>query len=245
MFRKILLSCALIVLYGCSSSSPHYEIGVDPTWTPLDFKERQQNVLGFCTDLFMETAKEENLLVSLCQASWDNLFENLQKGKYQAVLSSLYPYSFQESIYSFSDPFLEIGPVFIAPIDAKKHLSMEDFSGKSVGVLIGSPEILLLEKDPSIYIRTYATIPDALNDLVSGKTQGALLPVLNTSAYVNHLYFKKLKIVSKPLTDAGLRMVTLKGKNPKLIKDFNHCLQKMKKKGSYDALLSKWSLSEG
>ena len=177
MFAKLFIFCSLFFLTGCGSSpssSQNYEIAIDPTWAPLNFQDRQNNVLGFATELLTEVSKQESI---------------------------------------------------------------------SIGTVLGSPEVLLLEKDPTILIHTYDNIPDTLNDLAAGNIQAALIPSLTARAYVNHLYFRKLKIVSKPLTEEALRLITLKGKSPQLTRKFNKALLDMKKNGDYDKLLSKWDLA--
>ena len=233
MFAKLFIFCSLFFLTGCGSSpssSQNYEIAIDPTWAPLNFQDRQNNVLGFATELLTEVSKQESISISLLNTNWDSLFEGLKVQKYQAVLSSLYPYNFNQDLYSFSDPFLQLGPVLIVQAESSAQ-SLEDLSEKAVGTVLGSPEVLLLEKDPTILIHTYDNIPDTLNDLAAGNIQAALIPSLTARAYVNHLYFRKLKIVSKPLTEEALRLITLKGKSPQLVEKFNKELHDMKKNG--------------
>ncbi len=243
MFTKLFLFCSIFFLWGCNSPTPKYEIGIDPSWYPLDFQERQTNVFGFSTELLTQISLEENIEFSILNTNWDSLLDGLTTQKYQAILSSLYPYNFNQNIYSFSEPFLNTGPVLVASIQTPE-LSLKDLSGKTIGVLEGSPEILMLEKDSTISIRSYASVPDTLNDLVAENIHAALLPALNATAYVDHLYFRKLKVASKPLNDQGLRLITLKEKEPKLLEKFNKALEHMKKNKSYTELISKWNLEE-
>jgi polar amino acid transport system substrate-binding protein len=242
MFSKLFVFCSLVFLFGCSSNSTTtYEVAIDPTWNPINFKDRQSNVLGFTTELLTQVSQEEKIQISILSTNWDSILDGLNSRKYAAILSPLHPYKYNEEIYSFSEPFLEIGPVIVAPIDSK-DLSINDLSGEAVGAIENSSEILLLEKDPTILIRTYDSVPDALNALVSEHIQAAILPVLEVTAYVDHLYFRKLKIVSKPLNEDGLRMITLKDQSPELREKFNKVLKQMKSDGSYQKLLSKWNL---
>ena len=242
MLLKFFISCSLIFLAGCGSKAPKYEIGVDPSWAPLDFQTRQSNIMGFSTELLQAVSLDEKISISLLQVNWDVLFEGLNKGKYQAILSSLQPFNFNSDLYSFSEVFLATGPVLVMPIGSTQK-SLKELQGKAIAALQGTPEVLLLEKYPGISISTYDDIPVALNDLVAGKVQGALLPVLPTSAYVRDLYQRRLKIVTAPLTDEGLRLITFKDKAPKLIKAFDKTLNHMKKNGDYEKQLVKWQLA--
>lgn len=242
MLLRLFISCFVFFLASCGSKAPKYEIGVDPSWAPLDFQTRQSNVMGFSTELLQTVSLDEKISISMLQVNWDVLFEGLKKGHYQAILSSLYPFNFNLELYSFSEVFLATGPVLVMPIRSSQK-SLKELQGKAIAALEGSSEILFLEKYPGLSISTYDTIPAALNDLVSGKVQGALLPILQTSAYVKDLYQKELKIVTDPLTDTGLRLITLKDKAPKLIKAFDHTIKQMKKNGDYEKQLIKWQLA--
>lgn len=242
MLAKLFIPCILFFLWGCGSTPKTYEVGVDPSWYPLSFQKQQNSILGFSTDILTQVSIKEDISFSLLSTNWDTLLEGLNASKYKAILSSLTPYNFNQSVYSFSEPYLPLGPVLIVPLSASET-SLEGFTGKSVGILQGSPDSLILEKDPSILIRTYENASSLLTDLVAENVQAALLPVLTASAYVDHLYYKKLKIVSSPLNNQGLRLITLKDKEPDLIEKFNKGIEKLKKSGEYDKLLAKWNLA--
>ncbi len=242
MLAKLFIPCMLVFLAGCSSTSPNYEVAIDPTWYPLSFHKEQTSILGFSTDILMQISIQEDISFSQLNTNWDSLLEGLNSQKYKAVLSSLSPYNFNQAVYSFSDPYLPLGPVLIVPLDSSKN-SIEEFSGKCIGILQGSRDSLILEKDPTIFIRSYENASSLLTDLVAENVQAALLPVLTASAYVDHLYYKKLKIATLPLNNQGLRLITLKDKAPQLIEKFNRGLEELKKSGEYDKLLAKWNLA--
>ena len=81
--------------------------------------------------------------------------------------------------------------------------------GKIVSYEKGSQDILLLEKYPEIYIKTYDQIRDALNDLQKQKVDGTLVNAIIAQNYVANLYQGEFKVIM-PLEDEGLRLLTLK-----------------------------------
>jgi polar amino acid transport system substrate-binding protein len=101
---------------------------------------------------------------------------------------------------------------------------------------------LLLESNPGIFISPCESIAEVIDLLQSGGAQGALLPLLTAQAYTEGSLRNTFMIVSPPLNDEGIRLITLKDENPKLIKDFNKGLEKLRKTGFYDQNLSKWNL---
>ena len=153
------------------------------------------------------------------------------------------PYIFNEKLFDFSTIYLPLGPVLVVPIgsmiDGLNHLN-----GKEIAVISGSTSPLILEGSTGVLIREYDSIPKALNDVVNGTVDGAMIDILSAVAYCNDLYQGKLKVATQPINDEGLRLVTKHGAAPDLISGFDEGLAKLKRNGSYDALLKKWNLAE-
>ena len=59
------------------------------------------------------------------------------------------------------------------------------------------------------------------------------LPILQAENLVPALYPKQLKIISAPLNDKALRVITLRDANPDLITHFNQGLTKAHASGTY------------
>lgn len=240
----LLFSACSFFLSGCSEkNNGTYQIGVDPLWYPLNFKGQENNVMGFSSELLTEIAKKEKLYLSIINTNWDTLLQGLKVGTYQAALSSLPPYNFNLKEYDFSDLYLPIGPVLILPFSSKL-LSPSEMAGKEVGVLEGSSSALILEKYQEISIRTYDSASSLVNDLLSGHIDGGLIPILIAESFTRGPFAKYIKIASKPLNNDGLRLLTLKGKSPKLIKHFNKGLQKLESSGQFTKMLREWQLIE-
>ncbi len=246
--RKFLLfflfPALCLITIGCSKPPPpSYRIGIDPTFYPLDDMGKGKNILGYTRELLEIIAKDQNLSFELITVSWDVLESGLKEKKYQAILSSLQPLPFNKEIYHFSDLYLATGPVLImrygTDLDQENELQ-----GKEIAVQAGSiTSIRALEKFPGIIIRTYDSIPSALNDAAAFNIDGAIVGNLGAKSYVQDLYYKKLQIMTPPLDDEGLRLIALIGRDQSLFAKFNKSLESMKKSGKYQELLQKWNLA--
>jgi polar amino acid transport system substrate-binding protein len=95
---------------------------------------------------------------------------------------------------------------------------------------------------PGAIVRYYNSIPEALNNVVDGTTNAAIIDVLSANAFCQDLYQGQLKIATPPLNEEGLRMITLHGSAADLIKGFNKGLKRIKKNGDYEKILTKWGL---
>lgn len=240
-----LLFAMFMILMSCSNSSSNQgcRVGVDASWYPLDFGPRSNNVTAFSTELLADIGKLEKIPFVKVTVSWDVLMDGLQKDRYEAILTSMPPYIFNQKQFDFSDIYLPLGPVLVVPTNSKIQ-TLDQLEGKEIAVISGSTSSLILEKSKGVIIRDYDSIPTALNAAVSGTVDGAMVDILSAVAYCRDIYQGELKIVTPPLNDEGLRLITKHEAAPQLIKGFNNGLKKLQKNGSYNKLLDKWSLQE-
>jgi polar amino acid transport system substrate-binding protein len=232
----------LTLFLSCTgSSSKTFRIAIDPSWYPLPLMGQEKYVLGFSTDLLQEIVRIENIPVATITSSWNTLLWGLQEEHYEGMLSSLVPQLFNKKDYDFSELYLPTGLVLVVPIDSTVR-SMDELKGKEIAFSPGSSGEDILAKYPGIIIRSYDAIPNVLADIVNGNVDGALIENLIANAYIKDVYAAQLKVATRPLTPAGLRLVTLHGKEERLQSAFNSGLEKLKKNGKYQELLKKWSL---
>jgi len=242
MKRLFLLIVLALTLVGCSSKGKTYTVGVDPSWFPLDLMGKQSNVFAFSNELLFEISRLEGINFDRVTRSWDNLSLGLEEKKCDAILSSMYPYVFELSKYAFSDLYLHTGPVLVMRANAKFKGSggMEE---KIIVVNSKENEALFTRLYPQAFIHYYDGIPNALNDLVFGEVDGVAVGYIPAMAFVADLYKGELVIATPPLNEAGLRLITLKEEQPKLIAAFNRGLDKLRASGMYEKLLKKWDLN--
>ena len=239
-----LLFAFLVLLSCCGTNSKTYEIGIDPSWYPLELLGQQNNVLAFSIELLVEIGKKEKLNLSILKRTWNNLTEGLQKKEYSAIISSMRPYTFYEKTYSFSDLYIKTGPVVVAPLTSKIK-SAQDLENRIVGVVQGSSSTIILQKIPGIILRGFPDITLALHAVRISQVEAGAIPILVAQRFVYDIYSDALKIVSPPLDEEGLRLLTLHNQDAALLERFNRGLAKLKKDGSYESLRNKWGLAPG
>lgn len=241
---KTILSLLLIFFtVACSSSKEEnaYKIARDPSWYPLNFMGKGPSVLGFSDDLISAIAQEEDIGIQQYLSSWSSIEDGLNQRRWDGILSSIPEILSFKDRYSFSEPYLKLGPVLIV-LNNSSITSLDEMEGKEVGIQTGSSNVTFLEKYPSIIIKPYDSIAESLEDLLAQKINGVLMPILPAQSYVRDLYQGELKIVTEPLSEEALRLVTLHDEYPELIGAFNSGLKKLKENGQYDQLLKKWKL---
>ncbi len=240
--RLIVLLFAALALTSCGTKGETYRVGVDSSWFPLNLMGKEANVYAFTDELLRAISHEEDVFFERVAVSWDSLILGLKEERYEGMLSSISPRLYMKEIYEFSDLFLHTGPVLIVRSDVKMR-SLGKMKGKEVAVDSLKTEVLLLEHYPGVIVHYYDSIPEGLDEVISEQFDAILVDYLPASSYIRDLYYGKVKIASPPLSDQGLRLLTLSGEQSDLIKLFNRGLDKLKDDGTYDMLLKKWELN--
>ncbi len=243
IMKRVLL-CFLVFLAGCSSSQPKeglYSIARDPYWFPLDLDRMTLNINGFTNALVLKLAEVEKKNFHLIDTDWSQLYAGLEQNNYAAVFTSLPQTVISEEKYAFSDPFLLLGPVLVVAKDSTVD-TLADLEGETIGVYQFDDSVLLAQRYPSLLISLYESFTRALDEVASGAVAGVLIPNLEAHALIPALYKDQLKIVTAPLTNKGLRVITVKGRHQALLKHFNAGLKKMQEEGSYEELLNKFGV---
>jgi polar amino acid transport system substrate-binding protein len=242
----VLFLFSLLVFAGCSSKKMGegaYKIGVDSNWYPNDFGAQNSYINGFSEELLLDISEQSGFQFEIIPANWDVLVEGLKEGKYQAILSSLPDYEFNAAYLDFSHNFLDLGPVLVVPEGGHKT-DLAKMIGEHIGVVTGDPAVLILEKYEGLIIRQYPAVPELLEAVANGDIEGALIDRIVAGSYVHNLFSGKLKIAGPPLNQMGLHLVVLKGKETRLLSEFNRSLEVLKKKKRLQALLRKWQIGE-
>jgi len=237
-----------------------YRIAVDETWYPLDLLNKNENITGFSKDLTQAVANYQNLSIELMQVGSEHLFKGLDKGEYEAVLSSLRVIESRdannafssskvmnenEENYIFSIPYYTLGPVLVVPSSSSIR-SPKDLNGKKIGILNEDEPISLLSRGATITFvyYDYKNRFKLSSDVINNSIDGMILDVVPASALIKEGgYENQLKILSMPLDSEAFRLIAIN--NPgsiKLINQFDEGLKAIKESSIYKELLLKWDL---
>lgn len=241
-------------------SSKVYRIAIDETWYPLNLFNKKEDLLVFSEELIQTIAKKQNFSIQLLQVGSDNLFQGLDEGDYEAVLSSLivleknganYAFTSSTSIeensesYIFSKPYYLLGPVIVVS-SSSPIKSVKELNGKTIGITKGSIPVSYLINNSSINLIFYDYNDNGklVDDVINHVIDGMILDTIPAYEYTKSTFFQsQLKIASVPLNREGLRLIAKNNpESEELIFKFNEGLMAIKKNGVYGQLLSKWDL---
>lgn len=237
---KNLFIIFLFFLCSCSNNET-YRIAYDYDWYDVELGSSLSDVNGFTEDLLLAFSSHSGRTLEKMDISTGMMLNDLKEGKYQAALTSLYPYDFEKAKYDFSELYLPTGPVAITKKGFlfKKSAKLPE---KFIGIREGDPSDALAQRKGA-HVQYYMNYPELLTALEEKDIEIALLPMLDAVDFLSETFFSKFDLHMPPLNDKGLRLVVVKGENGHILHSFNDFLNKMKKTGKYQKLLQKWNLA--
>lgn len=219
-----------------------FRIGRDTLWESLNLMGKEKSLNAFIDNLSSQISKDEQMKLTIVAGSSKDLMDLLLAGHLDGVYTSITPDVLAQRTFLFSNPFLLLGPVLIVPVGSKLH-TLDQAKYKIIGVQPQTSTIFEMRQNSDIQFRLYDNVLKELTDLEHNQIDGVVLDVIPAYIYTNTFYKDKLKIATSPLTNDGLRLLTLKKeRGEELIKMFNEGLRKIKDSGKYDLLIQQWGL---
>lgn len=257
LFRPIPLFIAsaclltlLLVVYFFSGDSEDdspkiYRIGIDSSWSSWDLDGKVRELTAFTEELLQKIALQEKIQIRLARFSGDSLFPALKREAVDAVITGDAPNETLATLrFVISDAFYDLGDVLVTRDDSKIS-SLDNLKGVILGVLKGSSVTSEINFDPTIFIVTYENALNALQRVDDKSIDAALLPFVPAYVYVHSLYDGRLKVASKPIASDGVRLIAFRTKaGEQLVTHFSRGLKTMIEEGTYQALLTRWSLPD-
>lgn len=226
-----------------SGHSGIYKIGMDSNWYPLALHGKQHCMTAFTIDLLSSIAKDQSVKMDVVRIGHNRLTEVMDDKFVDGILTILLPDRKLEEKYYFSEPYYRYGAVLVAK-NGSTIRSVQDLDKKRLGVIRSSSVLYRLQLSKcQVSVVPYDDFQVMLKALSENKVDAVVMDQVLLYLYFGANYRNELKIVTKPLTNEGLRLVTRK--NPEglaLIEKFNTSLIEIKSTSHYDFLLTKWDI---
>ena len=216
-------------------------IATDATWPPMEFVNKDKEIVGFNIDMMKAIAKEGGFEVEFRNTAWDGIFAGLAANKYDAVISSVTITEERQKNMDFSNPYVNAGQVIVVKKELQGLDKLAQFEGKSAGAQIGTTGAIEITKHTGIKLKSYDEIGLAIEDLANGRVDAVVCDSPIAADYVlqNEQYQNVLKIVGEPFTKEEYGIAVRKG-NKEVLDLINNGLAKVLKKGINKELENKW-----
>lgn len=220
-------------------------VGADPnSGLPFWKKDDQGHYVGFEKEVADYLAGALKVKVEVVPTRWDQLDEELAKGRFDVALNALeIPRKPVSPELVWSEPYLATAQDLLLPPEDNSTQSLRDLSDMQVGVLAGSTAGLLLEETVAksklkIQVQTFPTLENLYQALEKRQVQAAMLDrPLVARFQIAHTSFKVVKGYFPSAYGLALRK-----EDVSLRTALNRTLKEANDDTRYQALLKKWKL---
>lgn len=185
--KKIFLTALLamfVASFAGKTLAASYVNGIDPNYPPFAYiDEKTGQPAGFDVDSLNWIAKNMGFEVSHKPMAWDGIIPALLARQIDMVCSGMSITPERAKMVMFSDPYWQVNRVFVVPADS--NITVEEILSKPIklGVQRGTSEANAIrqeqqEKGYPFELRQYDSAPLAIEDLLNGRIQAALMDEL-------------------------------------------------------------------
>ena len=108
--KKIIVALLLTILAATPALAGKKVINIasDCTWPPMEFVNKDKQIVGFSVDLMKACAKAAGYDVNIKNVAWDGIFAGLAAGKYDAICSSVSINEKRKKAMDFTAPYFQV-----------------------------------------------------------------------------------------------------------------------------------------
>ncbi len=256
MKKLSILLFALIFAVACSSddkskkegdqslekvkSAGELVLGLDDSFPPMGFRNKDNEIVGFDIDLASEVAKRLGVKLRTQPISWDAKEQELNTGKIDCIWNGMSVDSARAAAMNLSSPYLENRMIFT--VKDSSLASLAALSGKKIAVQNGSTAQKLLEASEAgkaaSQIFPFDDNQTALMDLDKGGVDAVFLDEI-VARYWIASNGKSLVVLEEGLSDE-VYAIGFRKKDQKLRDAVDSTLAAMKADGKFSEISAKW-----
>ncbi len=246
--KKKILACLLILFPIFSlgmAKADTVKIVSDTAYAPFEFKDSDQTYKGIDVDIINKVAEIKGWNIQMSYPGFDAAVNAVQSGQADAIMAGMTKTKERENVFTMSDTYYDT-KVVIATTKANKITKYEELSGKTVGVKNGTASQRFLESIKDKYgfsIKTFDT-GDLMNNSLSA---GAVNAIMDDKPVIEYAINQgqDLSINMDGEAVGSFAFGVKKGsKYEHLVTEFNEALAQMKKDGSLEQIIQKWTASK-
>lgn len=239
-FGAAFLLC--LFLGGAAFAGKTLTVAVGGDMPTMKMKDKTGALSGYEIDMVKAIANEAGFQVRFVEVPWKNLYNDLNAGKYDAVIASSSISGGKKQRFGMSDPYFSTSQLLVVP-KAKADMSV---NGKNIAVFKLSPTADKVRRSGANL--TYYTLEEtgqAFKDLAKGNVDGVLCDSPTAYGYSTGSYEGRFCLSNEAcILDPNLKkedygIVVRKGNNDTLDL-INKGLASVKSKDIDDQIMGKW-----
>ncbi len=217
-------------------------VATSPDFAPYEFyyidDKGDAQLSGFDVALAGVIADKLGLELEMVPMDFDGILMELQSGNVDLGMAGFSPDPERAETFDFSDIYYMGGQSFCVTKDnLDKYKDYSDFDGKSVGAQTGSIQMdLANENTPNANIVGLAKVTDVINELLSGKLDGAFIETAVAECYAKN--YPDLALAWDVPYDSKGSAIALQKGNDALLAAVNEIIAEVTTDGTMDQLVA-------
>lgn len=217
--------------------SGYITLATDGDYEPFT-KGETGKMEGFEVDLAKEVFGRLGIKTRWVKDDFEDLLDNMNKGKYDLVMSSLTITAARQKIVDFTDPTYCTGMVFISKVGSPTDV--KGLKNKEVGVKKGTLAEQFLKEQGFTKINTYLTRSVGKSHVAFGKVEAFLDDQMAGIKMVESSLAKTVKMKVGPTVTTDRISIALPKGQDELRKQINAALAQVIKDGTYAKITKQW-----
>jgi len=219
-----------------------YVVGTDAAYAPFESQNEKGEIVGFDIDIVNAVAKQAGIEVKFVNTPWEGIFNALNQGDRDLLVSSITITDERKQAMDFSDPYFDANQLIAVPNDSKVT-RFDDLKSLKVGVQTGTTgdeAVAKLQGKSSTNIKRFESTPLALKELEGGGVNAVVADNGVVINYVANNAGAKFKTVSDAAFVPEHYGIAVKKGNAELLAKLNQGLAAIKADGTYERIRAKY-----
>lgn len=214
-------------------------IGLDDSYPPMEFRDDNNNLVGFDIDLGSALAKKLGVKLEVTTTDFNGILLALKSGKFDAIISALSMTEERKKEIDFVGPYIDGGQIIVTRKGDDSIKTKDDLKGKILSAQLGSTgEQAAMKIQGAKEVKKYDKVTEAFHDLAIGRTN-ALIVDGQVGGYYTKKDSSKYKILSERLTKEP-EGIGVKKEDKELKEALQKALDELKADGTLSKLSIKW-----
>ncbi len=224
-------------------------VGIDPSFEPFVFI-KDGKLAGFDIDLLNAMAADGDFEVAYVVSSFDEIFEGLQNGKYDAAISAITITDGRKEIVDFSAPYFESGNAPVSFYNPGQGIAIRTentaiigpeslTTGMRVGVKSGTTGAAFAAENTGAELVEFGESKPALDALAAGEVDAVIVDIPVIVGYIKNNPSAGIRVTGGPVTEESYGIAVSKDK-PEVLAMLNATLANVRGSDQYTKLFNTW-----
>ncbi|MCS7233241.1 MAG: transporter substrate-binding domain-containing protein [Synergistetes bacterium] len=229
------------MVFGDAMKKDVLKVGTESTYPPFEFRDKNNNLVGFDIDLMEAIAKKIGKKLEWVDMPFDSLIPALLAGKIDIIAAGMSATAERAKKVAFSVPYYISLSSFVVRANDNSIKTLNDLKGKTIAVQLGTVQDTFCSAIPNVTMKRFQKFDDCVREVVLGRADATLMDKPVAIEFCESKDFKgKIKIAfDQVITEAG-KALALRKEDVKLLEAINKVIEEMRKSGELQALTDKW-----